>query len=338
MIRIPALAVAALVAFAAPVSAQTVAALDQDHPTLRAEAVVTGEVVRIGDLIDHAGIVANVPIFRSPDFGSTGTVSADAVIEAVRPHALIGIDTAGLSEVMVTRASRPIAPQEFEDRIAQALSTQFSLGAPRDIALTFDRELRTVHVAPTAKGNVRVDSLTYDARSGRFDATLDIPAGATSRGTLRLSGRATATMETLILARAIARGEIIKQGDLVVERRTRSDLGGPLVRTLDHAVGLAARDALQPGRPLRTTDLMKPEMIQRNESVTLVYRVPGITLTVRGKATEGGAEGDVITVTNEQTKRPVQGVVVGSGQVVVSGIAPRLAANIPPSASGAAER
>ena len=80
---------------------------------------------------------------------------------------------------------------------------------------------------------------------------------------------------------------------------------------------------------------MKPEMIQRNESVTLVYRVPGITLTVRGKATEGGAEGDVITVTNEQTKRPVQGVVVSAGQVVVSGVAPRLAANIPP---GAAER
>ena len=79
MIRIPALTVAALVAFAAPVSAQTVASLDQEHPTLRAEATVTGEVVRIGDLIDHAGIVANVPIFRSPDLGSTGTVSADAV-------------------------------------------------------------------------------------------------------------------------------------------------------------------------------------------------------------------------------------------------------------------
>jgi len=75
---------------------------------------------------------------------------------------------------------------------------------------------------------------------------------------------------------------------------------------------------------------MKPELVQRNESVTLVYEVPGIMLTVRGKATESGAEGDIITVLNEQTKRPVQGVVVGAGQVVVGGANPRLAANFPP--------
>ena len=31
--------------------------------------------------------------------------------------------------------------------------------------------------------------------------------------------------------------------------------------------------------------------------------MPGIMLTVRGKAIEGGAEGDVISVLNEQSKR-----------------------------------
>ena len=86
---------------------------------------------------------------------------------------------------------------------------------------------------------------------------------------------------------------------------------------------------MQPGRPLRIADLMKPEVVQRNETVTLVYRVPGIMLTVRGKATEGGAEGDVISVLNEQSKRTVQGVVVGPGRVVVSASTPRLAANLP---------
>ena len=76
---------------------------------------------------------------------------------------------------------------------------------------------------------------------------------------------------------------------------------------------------------------MKPELVQRNETVTLVYEVPGITLTVRGKAVEGGAEGDVISVLNEQSKRTVQGVVVGPGRVIISTGSPRLAANLPPS-------
>ena len=87
---------------------------------------------------------------------------------------------------------------------------------------------------------------------------------------------------------------------------------------------------MQPGKPLRTADLMKPELVQRNETVTLVYQVPGITLTVRGKAAEGGAEGDVIAVLNEQSKRTVQGVVAGPGRVIISTGTPRLAANLLP--------
>ena len=71
--------------------------------------------MRIGDLVEHAGIVAKVPIFRAPDLGSTGMVSAEAVIEAVRPYALIGLDTGDVSEVVVTRASRIIPAKDIED-------------------------------------------------------------------------------------------------------------------------------------------------------------------------------------------------------------------------------
>jgi flagella basal body P-ring formation protein FlgA len=297
---------------------------------LRATAIVTGDLVRIGDLVDHAGIVANVPIFRAPDLGATGTVSADAVIDAVRSHALIGLDTAGLNEVVVTRASRPIAAKEIETRLAQAIATKYDLGQADNVQLAFDRELRTLNVDAGASGAVRVDGVSYDERNGRFDATIDYPTGAASRGSLRLTGRATATVETVALARALARSETVKHDDVIVQRRPRSEVNGAVLTDVSQAIGLAARRALPTDRPLRAADLMKPELVQRNETVTLVYRVPGIMLTVRGKAAEGGSEGDVITVLNEQTKRPVQGVVAGSGQVVVGSATPRLAANIEP--------
>ena len=324
MIRILA-AILTAVAFSSAATAQVTAAIDQEHPALRSEAVVTGDVVRIGDLVDHAGIIAKVPIFRAPDPGSTGTVSVDAVLEALRQHALIGLDTGGISEIVVTRLSRPIAATEIEARIARALAAQYGLGQVDDITLIFDREPRTINIDATAKGDLRVDTLSYDARSGRFDAMLDIP-GSANRARLRLSGRAAVTVETITLARAVSRGEVIKQDDLVVQRRPRAETGNGIVTDIKQAVGLAARTTLQADRPLRASELMKPETIQRNEQVTLVYEVPGLTLTVRGKALEGGAEGDVITVLNEQTKRPVQGVVAGPGRVVVGG-SQRLAAN-----------
>lgn len=307
----------------------------QARPLLKSEATVTGDVVRIGDLVDHAGIIANVPIFRAPDLGSTGTVLASAVIEAVREHALIGLDTGSVSEVVVTRASRSIPAKEVEDAVAAALSKQFGLGEPANIAVNFERELRAIQVETSAKGAPHVARLNFDPRSGRFDVTLEIPTGAVNRGMLRLSGRAAATVEVVTLLRPIERGALVKDSDLLIERRPRAEVGRDIVIGREQAAGLAARNALQAGRPLRAADLMKPELVQRNETVTLIYEVPGITLTVRGKAAEGGAEGDVIAVLNEQSKRTVQGLVVGPGRVIVSTGAPRLAANIAPTNSNA---
>ena len=310
--------------------ASATAAPDQERPRLKGEVTVTGNIVHIGDLIEHAGIVAKVPIFRAPDLGSTGSVPADVVVEAVRAYALVGLDTGDVSEVVVTRASRTIPAKDIEDRIAQALSAQYALGPSKDIVVTFNRELRSVQVETTTKGEPRVGALNYDTRGGRFDVTLDMPTGATSRGTLRLSGRAAATAEVVTLIRPVERGEILKSADVLIERRPRADIGRDIINDQDKAVGLAARAALQPGRPLRVADLMRPELVQRNETVTLLYEVPGITLTVRGKAIEGGAEGDVISVLNEQSKRTVQGVVASPGRVIISTGSPRLAANLPP--------
>ena len=108
MIRKLAIATAALLALGAAAAAETA----PEHPKLKAEAVITGGIVRIGDLVDHAGIIARVPIFRAPDLGVTGTVSAEAVVEAVRPYALVGLDTGDVAEVTVTRASRAISGQD----------------------------------------------------------------------------------------------------------------------------------------------------------------------------------------------------------------------------------
>ena len=324
MIRF-ALTLAASIAFSAAAMAQST----PPRPVLKAEATVTGDLVRIGDLVENAGMIADEPIFRAPDLGMTGTVPAAAVVEAVRAHALVGLDTAKLTEVKVTRAARMIPASAVEEEVSRALAEQYQLGAPKDISVNFDRAVRAMYVSPSAIGEPRVSRLTYDARSGRFDADIDLPTGASSRGTLRLGGRAMATLEVVVLAHAVERGAVLRDSDIDIERRPRAEVGRDAITDRDRVVGLAARDNLQTGRLVRSIDLMRPEIVQRNETVTLVYEIPGIMLTVRGKATEGGAQGDVISVLNEQSKRLIQGVVVAPGRVAIGMGSPRLAANLP---------
>ena len=314
-------------AFVTSVDAQTVEPSNQTRPTLKPEAIINGDIVRIGDLIENAGVVATVPIFRAPDLGYTGTVSADAVLDAVRDHALIGVNTEGIREIVVTRASRTIPEKDIEELVARTLSTRFDLGSSKDILVNFARDMRTIYVEPSVHGELRVTHIDYDARSGRFDATLEIPMGPGRRNVMRFAGRAVPTVEIATVARTIDRGTILKDADIIIERRSRAEVGRDIITNRDHAVGLAARASLQPGRPIRSAELAKPDLIQRNETVTLVYEVPGITLTIRGRAAEGGVEGDVINVLNEQSKRTVQGVIIGPGRVAVTNGSPRLAAN-----------
>ena len=310
------------------------AAAQNAAPALRASVTVTGDIVRIGDLVENAGAAADVPIFRAPDLGTRGAVPTARVVEAIRPHQLIGIDTRGISEVMVTRASRAITPQEISGRIAKALEGQYGLREARNITVEFDRDVHTLNVEPTITGELVVASLSYNRRTARFDATIDLPSStALHWQATRYAGTAIETVEAVTVDHPIERGEILKASELTTVRRPKAE--GPVITDLQAAAGLAARHQIYPGQPLHDTDLTKPALVQRNDIVTIFYEAPGLTLTLRGQAQDAGALGDTIGVMNVQSKRLVQGVVTGAGRVTVAAVPARVVDSAPAAASPA---
>jgi flagella basal body P-ring formation protein FlgA len=292
-------------------------------PALKAQATVTSDVVRIGDLVENAGPVADVAIFRAPDLGTTGAVATDRIVDAIRPHQLIGIDTRGIAEVLVTRASRSIGVPEIANSVAQALAGQYNFGDARNIQVNFDHDVRTLQIESTATGTLQVMALAYDSRTARFDVTFGLPSSAElRRQSAHYSGTAIETVDAVTVTRPVERGEVLKPSDLAVLRRPKTEIG--LLTGLDAVAGLAARRPLRPGQPLAPVDVMKPEIVQRNDTVTIVYQAPGVTLTLRGQAHDAGALGDTIGVLNMESKRVVQAVVSGPNRVTVSAITTRV--------------
>ena len=296
-------------------------------PALKREATITGDLVRIGDLIENAGASARVPIFRAPDLGHTGKVPAARVVEAVRPHGFPIVDTNGLTEVTVTRAVRTLSLKDFETQVAAALARRPRVGPAEDLTITLDREARPVQLEP-GSGELQTSRVYYEPRSGRFDVTFEVTGSSIARRTpLRVVGVATETTSVPVLARSLGRGDVVRASDLVLERRPKTEIRGDLATTTSDLVGFAARRPLRAGEPVRTADLMKPELVQRNESVTLIYEAPGMVLTIRGKALESGTQGDLISVVNLQSKRTVQGTVSGHGRVTIAAVRVREASS-----------
>jgi len=320
---------------AAATAAASAASSDDElaAPVLRASVTVSGDVVRIGDVIDNAGTSAQIAIYRAPDLGTTGTLPTAQLLSVLRAHQVIGVDTRDLREISVTRLARTLDAKDIELHVARALEHRNGLGDAANLGLTFDRDLQDLRLEASNTGAMQPSSVRFDSRSGRFDVTFDIANDSVSAPTrLRFTGTAIETVEAAVLARNVERNELIKSSDVVVERRPKAEVGADAA-TRERAVGMQARRQLRAGQALKAADLAKPDLVQRDQTVTLIYEAAGLYLTVRGKALDGGTEGDVVSVLNLQSKRTVSGTVIGRGQVAVSVATPRPAATADASSS-----
>jgi flagella basal body P-ring formation protein FlgA len=220
--------------------------------------------------------------------------------------------------VLVTRASRAVAGKEIEARLLRALAGQPGLNDLRDPAASFDNEVRPIHIEPNAE--LSIARLAYEPRARRFDVTFDLPTSTGRRAAMRVTGTLVETVEAAVPLRAIAAGDVLKASDVMVERRPKTEAAA-----IEDVVGYSAKRALKAGEIIRAADVMKPELVGRNEVVLISFEAPGMVLTLRGKALESGALGDVVSVLNVQSKRTIHGTVSGPGRVSVTTAPPRLA-------------
>ncbi len=316
-----ALIVAAPAAALAQVSEETIAV-----PMLRANVTVESDVVRIGDVIDNPGTAARIAIYRAPDLGTTGSLPTAQVIAALQAHQVIGVDTRDIKVVSVTRLARTLESKEIESQVAHALEHRSGLGDAANLNLTFDREIQDLRLEAWNNGAMQPISVRYEPRSGRFDVSFEIANDINSTRTkLRFTGTAIETVEAAVLTRSVDRGEVLKSGDVITERRPKAEVGGD-VATRNQAVGMQMRRQFRSGQALKVADLAKPDLVQRDDNVTLIYELTGLYLTMRGKALENGTEGDTVNVLNILSKRTVSGTVIGRGQVAITVATPRLSA------------
>ncbi|MGX5736717.1 flagellar basal body P-ring formation chaperone FlgA [Bosea thiooxidans] len=315
----PAAPVAVASATAAPAAAAP--ALSQ-RLRLRPELNLARDLVTFGDLIPGlAGDAAATAAFRAPGLGETGTIQVARIVEAARGAGIIReaseLESQGFAQVVVTRSARRITAADLEAAVKAGLQERFGVDA-RLFALAIDGGAPAVAVEPELTGDVAVLDLSFDARSRRVQARLAVPGSMAMRlKPLRISGQLVETVEVVVPKRSIARGETLTQADVAVERRPRDGQGTEILSDARAAIDKVARRALMAGAPLRSGDVQREEIVAKGDLVTIVYESRGLIITLRGRANEAGAMGDVVSVTNPQSKRVLQGKVSGPGRVSV---------------------
>ena len=296
---------------------------------LKTSAVVEGNTITLGDVIEGAGPKSSVAVAESPEPGQRMILRVARISALARKHGLDWPETA-IRALPVSRASNIVPHNELVSKIKEALA---DTGVTGPITLNFSGRQQRLHVPRGSRATVAVDDIRFDRRSGRFNAIVHAPATSRTAMQIELKGIAHAVMDVPVLVNRVAIGDKISKHDIGWIKLRLDRTGRGIVTDAEDMIGMAPKRTVRANAPVRAADLRRPIMISKGGSVTLMVSVPGMTLVVLGRAMESGGHGDAIAVRNTQTGKIVQGVVVAPGQVRV-----RIAQNFPVALQGSSNR
>jgi flagella basal body P-ring formation protein FlgA len=302
-----------LAALATALLAAPCAFADAPQPVILKERLVAhGPAITLGDLFDNAGEAAGLAVARAPQPGGRVSIDPAHVQSLAAQSGLSWANAGGVLRVTVERAARIIPAAEVEALIEEMLFVE--TGKTHQVSLSS-------HSAQLAApldslGAPEVVRFEHDAHSGLFRADVAAWPGGQAE---TLAGRAEAVSDLPVLARPVARGQIISASDIEWVQLPESRVRAEHVSSEASLIGMAARRALRPGEPLREFDIEAPTLIARGEIVSLVFRSGALTLAARARAMEDGAEGELIRFVNLQSNRTVEAVAEGAGRARVVG-------------------
>ena len=280
---------------------------EESRPALLKERLVTTDgVITLSDLFENAGEAADAVVARAPAPGERLSLDPAAVAAAAAKHGLSWTNPSRVLRLTIERAGRAVSAAELSELIEEILFVETG----EIHAATLSNRGLALHAPLDAVGGPELISFEHDSRSGLFRAEVAAwPGGAPSP----ISGRAHRVVEVPVLARAVARGEIVTADDLEIRRLPAPNVRADVLVAASDIEGMAARRALRAGTSLRAFDLTAPVVIERGDIVSLVFESGALQLTVRARALADVGAGETGRFVNLQSNRTVEAVAAGAG-------------------------
>jgi flagellar basal body P-ring formation protein FlgA len=183
--------------------------------------------------------------------------------------------------------------------------------------ITFSSEIPEIIVPSLDVPQIEVSDLSMPAKGGIFSAILKISNAAGPIENVTLRGMAERMVRVPTLNKTVQNGRVIEEKDIEWTTIRALSVGDSIIQDAALLIGSTPRKSILSGNPVRLTDIEKPKVITRGDSVTLVFDKGGMYLTTKGRAMEDGTIGDIIKISNVSSNRQIEGRVTANKEVTV---------------------
>ena len=121
----------------------------------------------------------------------------------------------------------------------------------------------------------------------------------------------------LVTARPLTAGQVLQASDLLTMRGDLASLPSGVVTEVASAIGKSLKNSLAAGQPLRAEILLAPLLVKQGQSVKLIARGDGFTVSSEGKALNNASAGQVVQI-RVASGQIISGIVLSDGTVEIN--------------------
>jgi flagellar basal body P-ring formation protein FlgA len=289
--------------------------------TLKEEVYIKGPDVLLGEVAmiegENPEALASLVVATAANPG--GQRRVDAVLLLARLKTA-GVDT----DTIELKGARSVTARTLSLELTREAITE-DLRRYIEANMPWSKEQATIDIPLPSQDLVVPDGeVTWDWRANPQYQWV----GSTAfRGELRVDGAVKKTIlckasveafvSVLVAATDIPRGRMIRKSDVEARRYALSTIRYGALTNFDEAVGQLARSTIFPGTVLTNRSVMPRRLVKRYQTVMVETRAGNLLVRGRARAMEDGSAGDLIRLTNPESKAELFGLVREDGVVVV---------------------
>ncbi|MBI4776587.1 MAG: flagellar basal body P-ring formation protein FlgA [Deltaproteobacteria bacterium] len=290
---------------------------------LKQEADVTSHLIRlseVGEVIlqepELREVVSSLTIGVAPALCRDTLLHADVVekrLQEAFPNRRV--EVTGATIVRVKRTCRDISEKELA-RIGEEFIREHMDWQEADVEI---QDVKTIGVElPGVDISYAVSASPNEDYLGPVSLEIMLKHDGEVLRRLRWRGWVAVMTNAVVASRTLDRNEIVRDGDVRIDRLDLSRLHTSTLASLTDVVGKRVTRRIAEGAVLTPDDLDRPLWVTRGASVLIVAQSPWFRVTTKGLAREDGARGEEVRVLNISSKREVVGKVVGPQTVKVA--------------------
>jgi len=278
---------------------------------LPSEARVDSSGIFLNQIVNANPPVAlpHIRLAPAPSLGQTIILSRDQILALARTNLadLSANNWTGPARVRVLRRTRELGELEMTGLLTAALQRDYvkDLG---ELELAFARPWTAVTV-PDEALRLTLGEMPAAGVNPTFVAGFDLWNGPERVGHWQAVLQARVWREAAVAHAALSRGQLLRDADIVMERRDVLAVRDAIVNISKDDNSLALVENVAAGLPVLNRAVRPRPLLKRGQLVDGVFEQGSLTISLKVEILEDGLLGQTIRVRNPKTRRELNGKV-----------------------------